>query len=85
VASPPRLEPGDELLQVVALPATVEVRSTRAAVQYWPSARAGTTATFVFCDRRGLAAPRTVIISQTGRPRQGLQLADGSTPDCAHG
>ena len=85
VTSPPRLDAGDELLQVSALAPTVELRATRAAVTYWPGARAGTTASFVFCDRRNLAAARVVIVSQTGRPRLAALLADGSTPDCSHG
>lgn len=85
VSSPPRLDPADELLLSHALPPTVELRATRTAVTYWPTARAGTTATFVFCDRRELVAPRVVIVSQTGRPRLGGRLADGSAPDCSHG
>jgi hypothetical protein len=85
VNSPPRLDTADELLQVHTLAPTVDLRSTRSAVTYWPAARAGTTATFVFCDRRELAAARVVVVSQTGRPRLGTRLADGSQPDCSHG
>jgi type IV fimbrial biogenesis protein FimT len=85
VTSPPRLDAADELLQVHTLPPTVELRATRTAVTYWPTARAATTATFVFCDRRNLALPRVVIVSQTGRPRLSARLADGSVPDCGHG
>jgi type IV fimbrial biogenesis protein FimT len=85
ITSPPRLDAGDELLQVRTLPPTVELQATRSAVTYWPTARAGTTATFVFCDRRNLAPPRAVIVSQTGRPRLSTRLADGSVPDCSHG
>ena len=85
VTSPPRLDAGDELLQVHALAPGVELRATRSTVTYWPGARAGTTASFVFCDRNRLAAARVVIVSQTGRPRLGALLADGSTPDCSHG
>ena len=85
VSSPPRLDAGDELLQVQALAPDVELRATRSAVTYWPGARAGTTASFVFCDRRSLAGARVIIVSQTGRPRLGSLLSDGSTPDCGHG
>ena len=84
-SSPPRLDAGDDLLQVQALAPDVELRGTRGAVTYWPGARAGTTASFVFCDRRGLAAARVIIVSQTGRPRLGTALSDGSTPECGHG
>lgn len=85
VSSPPRLDAADELLQVHALPPTVTLRATRTAVTYWPTARSATTASFVFCDRRNLAVPRVVIVSQTGRPRLSTRLADGSAPDCSSG
>lgn len=85
VSSPPRFNDGDELLQVLALPPEVEVHSGRAALSWWPAARAGTTATLVFCDSRALAAPRTLIVSQSGRPRLGTRLPDGSLPDCSAG
>lgn len=85
VSSPPRFDAADELLQVHALPPTVELRATRTAVTFWPAARAASTASFVFCDRGNLAQPRVVIVSQTGRPRLATRLADGSAPDCSHG
>jgi len=85
MSSPPRLSPGDELLQVLPLPADIELRSNRTALTWWPSARAGTTATLVFCDPRARALPRTLIVSQSGRPRLDTRLADGSAPDCGHG
>jgi hypothetical protein len=44
----------------------VAVRSSRAAVTFWPVAMAGTTGTFTFCAG---ADGRAVVISQTGRPR----------------
>jgi type IV fimbrial biogenesis protein FimT len=82
VSSPPRFNAGDELLQLLPLPGDVEVRTGRTALSWWPAARAGTTATLVVCDRRGLAAPRVLIVSQSGRPRLGTRLSDGSMPDC---
>lgn len=83
--SPPRLDASDELLQAHTLPPSIELRVTRSAVTYWPTARAASTASFIVCDRRNLAAPRVVIVSQTGRPRLSQRLSDGSIPDCTHG
>lgn len=59
----------DELLRTGALPGRVTVRGTRAAVTFWPAARAGTTATFRFCHAPGARSGRAVIVSRTGRPR----------------
>ena len=64
--TPVRLDAGDELLRQLPLPAGVVVRSSRAAVTFWPVAMAGTTGTFTFCAG---ADGRAVVISQTGRPR----------------
>jgi len=85
ITTPPRFDAADALLQAHTLPGTVLLRATRPAVTYWPTARAATTATFVLCDRRNLAPARVVIVSQTGRPRLGTRLADGTLPDCTHG
>jgi len=60
-------------LRTFRLPPTLEVRGTRTAVTFWPTARAGTTSTFLICDgERG----RAVVVSQTGRPR--VESGDGS-------
>jgi type IV fimbrial biogenesis protein FimT len=47
----------------------ISIRANRDALTYWPFSRAGTTATFIFCDQRGVESARAVIVSQTGRPR----------------
>lgn len=39
--------------------------------------------TVIFCDRRGAAAARAVIVSYTGRPRVGDRDADGLPLRCA--
>jgi type IV fimbrial biogenesis protein FimT len=82
VSSPPRFDPGDELLATQSLPPTIWLRATRNAVTYWPSPRAGSTSTYLFCDTAQLAAARTVIVSQIGRPRLSDRMADGSLPNC---
>jgi len=55
-------------LRNVRLPTRVTVNGSRAAVTYWPAARAGTTSTFDLCVS-GTSVGRSVVISQTGRPR----------------
>jgi type IV fimbrial biogenesis protein FimT len=68
-SSPPQLSAADEVLHRLSLPQNVTVSGTRAAVTYWPTTRAGTTSTFKLCDVRGDPQGRSVIVSQTGRPR----------------
>jgi type IV fimbrial biogenesis protein FimT len=45
--------------------------------------RRSTNGTTVFCDRRGTAAARAVIVSYTGRPRVATLDADGRPLRCA--
>jgi type IV fimbrial biogenesis protein FimT len=47
----------------------VVVHGSRAAVTFWPAARASLTSTFDVCDARREVAGRAVVVSQTGRPR----------------
>jgi type IV fimbrial biogenesis protein FimT len=69
-ASPP-------LLHTFTLPRDVTVHGTRAAVTFWPVARAGTTSTFDLCGVGGREAPagREVVVSQTGRSRVATEAA----------
>jgi len=61
------------------LPENVAVHGSRALLTFWPTARAGTSGTFVLCSRRSPISARKVVVSQTGRPR----VADAHTEDCA--
>ncbi len=47
----------------------VELQSNRAAYEFRPFTRRDTNGTIGFCDSRGSAAVRAVVISPTGRPR----------------
>ena len=67
--SPVQLNAADELLRSAPLPSQVTVQGTRAAVTFWPTARAGTTSTFKLCDVHGDPRGKSVVVSQTGRPR----------------
>ncbi len=51
--------------------ATIEgtISSNRALYEFRPFRRRSTNGTVTFCDRRGAAAARAVIVSYTGRPR----------------
>jgi type IV fimbrial biogenesis protein FimT len=75
-SSPVQLNGADELLRSITLPTQLTVQGTRAAVTFWPTARAGTTSTFKLCDAHGDPRGKAVVVSQTGRPR----VADGDAP-----
>jgi Tfp pilus assembly protein FimT len=60
------------------LPQGLELRATRAKLNFWPDSLAATTSTLTICDRGGFAPPRAVIVSQNGRVR----LADGTAGAC---
>jgi type IV fimbrial biogenesis protein FimT len=64
------------LLHTFRLPNELTVHGTRAAVTFWPVARAGTTSTFDLCvgDRR-VTQGRAVVVSQTGRARVATEEA----------
>jgi len=61
-----------------ALPAGLVLRATRARLDFWPDARAASPGTLTICDTQGVARPRALVLSQTGRVR----IADASDTDC---
>ena len=79
---PAQRDAGEEILRRYEIAATLALRGTRTAVNYWPAPRAGTTATFAFCDQRRTTMPRGVIVSQTGRPRSAQSNAEGGALNC---
>jgi type IV fimbrial biogenesis protein FimT len=56
-----------EILSRFQLPDRLTVSASRPTVTFWPVARAGSTSTFDLCDLGG--AGRSIVVSQTGRPR----------------
>ncbi len=80
--SPPRVDAGESLLMIQPRAERLAVRANRDAVTYWPFALAGTTVSFVFCDERGAASARAIIVSQTGRPRVSERDASGKPLTC---
>jgi type IV fimbrial biogenesis protein FimT len=62
-------EPREALLRRWPLPHDVRVSGTRAYAWYLPQPRSAATVTFNFCHPQAPAIRRSVIVSQTGRPR----------------
>ncbi|HWL61925.1 MAG TPA: GspH/FimT family pseudopilin [Steroidobacteraceae bacterium] len=69
-----RLEAGEELLRQWTLPAGVLVSGTRGYAAFQARPGAAATVTFEFRHRGVPGASRSVVVSQTGRPR--LMVAD---------
>lgn len=61
------------------LPRGLELRATRTRLAFSPDAVGASTGTLTICDRAGLARPRSLVLSQTGRIRQ----AESSAAACA--
>ena len=61
-----------------SLPTGIEVRSNRSPLRFTPDALAASTGTLTICDVSGLAAPRAIVVSQTGRTR----LTDAPAASC---
>ncbi len=57
------------------LPEGVTVTASRPAVTFWPVSRAGSTSTFQLCDVENRTPGRSIVVSQTGRPRVAVEAA----------
>ena len=80
--SPPQVDDAEEILLAQPRIERLRVTANRNALVYWPVTMAGTTASIVFCDERGAAAARAVIVSHTGRPRVTDKDASGRALLC---
>jgi Tfp pilus assembly protein FimT len=58
------------------LPRDVVIRANRSPLRFWPHARAASTGTLTICDTQAVAAPRAIVISQSGRARMTNVPAD---------
>lgn len=81
--SPALRDLGEELLQVYPGRVRGTIVANRTTLSFRPYGQSGVTTTVTFCDDRGSAAARAVIISQTGRPRMSLQSSSGGPLTCA--
>lgn len=79
---PPQRDPGEPLLWTYAGWPRGHIVSNREAYSFRAYAQAGVNGTVVFCDPRGSAQARAVIISQTGRPRVARRDASNKPLRC---
>lgn len=82
---PAAVDAGEPILLSQPRLEDLRLQANRDAITYWPVSRAGTTASFVFCDVRGPAAARAIVLSQTGRPRVTQRDSSGNPLSCAGG
>ena len=64
-----------EVLNRFHLPGRLTVSASRPTVTFWPVTRAGSTSTFDLCDVAARGAGRSIVVSQTGRPRVSAEAA----------
>jgi len=86
-ASDDREREADEPLILAAAPLATFIRmrsgNQRKRVVYQPDGSSGgTNSSFTFCDRRGLAKPRVICLSNSGRPRTSSTRCDGKPISC---
>jgi type IV fimbrial biogenesis protein FimT len=62
-----------------ALPAGVVVRASRSPLRFWPDALGASTGTLTICDSHGIAPPRAIVLSLSGRAR----LTTAARASCA--
>lgn len=80
--SPPTVDAGEPVLQVQDRQHLSSVTSNRASYIVRPFPQRSTNGTVVFCDRRGAAHARAVILSYSGRPRISRHAPDGRPLHC---
>jgi len=80
---PPSRDDTEPLLYANAPEINGSVIANRSYFEFRPWPRRSTNGTVVFCDSRGAAAARAVIVSYTGRPRIDRRAADGTALTCA--
>lgn len=61
-------------LEPHALPEGVVARASRSPVRFWPHGLNASTATLTICDVQGIAPPRAIIVSVSGRARVATAL-----------
>jgi type IV fimbrial biogenesis protein FimT len=81
-AYPPERSTDEPLLFAHEAELAGTIVSNRPFYEFRPGRRS-TNGTVVFCDRRGAAAARAVIVSYTGRPRVDTRDGDGRPLQCA--
>ena len=75
--SPPRLDPGEPLLQRHSVDERVVIRSNRRAFTLRATQKRATNGTLVICDVAGRIRPKALVVSYTGRPRVTVEDSRG--------
>jgi type IV fimbrial biogenesis protein FimT len=81
-ARPPQRAADEPILYSYAPRRVGSIAANRELFEFRPFLRRSTNGTLVFCDARGSAAARAVIVSYTGRPRVADTAADGEPLAC---
>jgi type IV fimbrial biogenesis protein FimT len=79
---PPQRDPGEPAIFANQGWQGGTITSNRASYTFRPYRQAVVNGTIVFCDRRGSAHARAIIISHTGRPRLAERDADNRPLRC---
>lgn len=79
---PPVRDAAEELIIASTGSPGVSITSNRRAYSFRPIGQAVVNGTIVFCDTRGSAHARAIIINRTGRPRVAQRDADGKPLRC---
>lgn len=79
---PPVVDPGERILHATGEQAMASILSNRRAYVLRPFSLRATNGTVVFCDERGSAHARAVIVSYSGRPRVATRTASGRPLIC---
>jgi type IV fimbrial biogenesis protein FimT len=84
-AYPPNRSAVEPLLYVHTPELQGTIVGNRPYYEFRPGRRRSTNGTTVFCDRRGAAAAKAVIVSYTGRPRVDTRDGSGKPLSCPAG
>jgi type IV fimbrial biogenesis protein FimT len=79
---PPRVSPGDRILHTARNPAGLRISANRANFAMAPFGLRSTNGTLIWCDRRGSAHARALIVSYTGKPRLSTTMDSGNPLRC---
>lgn len=80
--SPPRVDPGERILQVEPALAVPSIQANRQAFVFRPWGLRSVNGTLTFCDRRGFGAAHAVVVSYTGRPRTSTATMANGALNC---
>lgn len=80
---PAQRDANEPVLAVYGARASGTITSNRVTYSFRPGVQGVVNGTIVFCDHRGSAHARAIIISHTGRPRVAKRDASGRALQCA--